>query len=171
MQIQGHSLGHYISALSGFYFQTGSTEAKEKLDYTVNCLKSIQRSDGYIGGIPSTPFDTAFTGNFNVELFNLAGYWVPWYSVHKIYSGLIDAYIYGGNKDALEVVKRMADWAINGSKNMTEAQFQKMLVCEHGGMCKVYADLYGITNENKYLTMAERFIDKSVIEPDRKSVV
>ena len=62
MQIQGHSLGHYISALSGFYFQTGSTEAKEKLDYTVNCLKSIQRSDGYIGGIPSTPFDTAFTG-------------------------------------------------------------------------------------------------------------
>lgn len=165
MQIQGHSLGHYISALSGFYFQTGSIEAKKKLDYTVECLKSIQRSDGYIGGIPSTPFDTAFTGNFNVELFNLAGYWVPWYSVHKIYAGLIDAYTYGENKDALEVVKRMADWAINGSKNMTEAQFQKMLVCEHGGMCKVYADLYGITKDEKYLTMAERFIDKSVIVP------
>gem|GEM_PF-2944809 len=56
-QIQGHMLGHYLSALSGFYYQTGSTEAKQKLDYTVKCIKELQRDDGYFGGIPSTPFD------------------------------------------------------------------------------------------------------------------
>ena len=107
-QIQGHMLGHYLSALSGFYAQTGSAEAKKKLDYTVSCLKSIQRKDGYLGGIPSTPFDTVFNakGNFQVERFSLASWWVPWYSVHKIYAGLIDAYLYGENKDALEVVKK-----------------------------------------------------------------
>lgn len=166
MQIAGHSLGHYLSALSGFVYQTGDARAKEKLDYTVACIKDMQRGDGYFGGIPSTPFDTAASNpDFQVDRFSLAGYWVPWYSVHKIYAGLIDAYVYGGNKDALEVVKKMADWAADEFKNTSDESFQKMLGCEHGGMCKVFADLYGITGDKRYLAMAERFIHKEIIEP------
>lgn len=164
-QIQGHSLGHYLSALSAFYDSTGSAEARQKLDYVVECLKSIQRKDGYLGGIPSTPFDTAFSGNFEVERFSLAKWWVPWYSVHKIYAGLIDAYTLGGNRDALEVVLKMADWAEAGSRRMSDEQFQKMLTCEHGGMCKVFADLYAITKEEKYLKMAERFVHQEIFRP------
>ena len=167
-QIQGHSLGHYLSALSGFVYYTGNEDAKKKLDYTVSCIKSIQRDDGYFAGIPSTPFDTAFTGSFNVERFSLAGWWVPWYSIHKIYAGLIDAYVLTGNKDALEIVTRMADWAVNGTKNMTHDQFQRMLYCEQGGMCKVFADLYEITGKKEYLDMAERFIDEEVMTPAMK---
>ncbi len=171
-QIQGHMLGHYLSALSGFYVQTGSEEAKKKLDYTVSCLKSIQRKDGYIGGIPSTPFDTVFNahGDFQVERFSLASWWVPWYSVHKIYAGLIDAYTYGKNSDALEIVKKMADWAIAGTKKMSDTELQKMLECEHGGMCKVFADLYGITGEKKYLAEAERWIHREIMDPCMKEV-
>lgn len=168
MQIQGHSLGHYMSALSAFVNSTGNAQAKEKLDYVVSELKEIQRADGYIGGVPSVPFDTAFTGNFEVDRFSLAKYWVPWYSVHKIYAGLIDAYTLTQNKDALEIVKKMADWAVNGTANMTEEQFQKMLTCEHGGMCKVFADLYGITKDEKYLKMAERFIHQEIVKPAMK---
>jgi len=165
-QIAGHSLGHYLSALSGFVYETGDTRAKEKLDYTVRCIKEIQRGDGYFGGVPSTPFDTvASNPDFAVERFSLAGWWVPWYSVHKIYAGLIDAYQYGGNTDALEIVKKMADWAIDEFKSTDDATFQKMLTCEHGGMCKVFADLYGITSEKKYLAMSERFIHREIIEP------
>ncbi len=166
-QIQGHMLGHYLSALAGFYYQTGNREAKEKLDYTVKCIKEIQREDGYFGGIPSTPFDTVFSGggNFKADRFSLADWWVPWYSVHKIYAGLIDAYTFTGNKDALEVVKKMADWAISGTKRMTDSEIQKMLTCEHGGMCKVFADLYEITKDEKYLKEAERWIHKEIINP------
>lgn len=164
-QIQGHSLGHYLSAISGFVYQTKNSEAQKKLNYTVECIKSIQREDGYFGGIPSTPFESAFSGNFKVERFSLADWWVPWYSVHKIYAGLIDAYLFGKSKTALEIVLKMADWAIESSKNMTDELFQKMLYCEHGGMCKVFADLYDITKEKKYLIMAERFIDREIIEP------
>lgn len=166
-QIQGHMLGHYLSALAGFYYQTGSAEAKQKLDYTVGCIKELQRADGYFAGIPSTPFDTVFSssGSFSVERFSLAGWWVPWYSVHKVYAGLLDAYLYGGNKDALAIVTRMADWAIAGTKGMSESALQKMLGCEHGGMCKVFADLYGITNDEKYLKEAERWIHKEIIGP------
>lgn len=164
-QIQGHSLGHYLSALSGFISTTGNQDARNKLDYTISCIKDLQRGDGYFGGIPSTPFEKAFSGTFNVDRFGLGDWWVPWYSVHKIYAGLIDAYVLCDNKDALEIVLKMADWAINGSKNMTEEQFQKMLFCEHGGMLKVYADLYEITKEEKYLLMAERFIHQEIYKP------
>ncbi len=171
-QIQGHSLGHYLSALSGFYYQTKNDDAKKKIDYTIKCIKEIQRNDGYFGGIPSTPFDTVFTsnGDFQVERFSLASWWVPWYSVHKIYAGILDAYTFAKNDDALDIVKKMANWAINGSKNMTDLQFQKMLECEHGGMCKVFADLYEITGEKKYLTMAERFIHQEIINPLIKKI-
>lgn len=169
-QIQGHMLGHYLSALSGFHYQTGSAEAKEKLDYTVKRIKEIQREDGYFSGIPSTPFDTVFSsgGNFDVDRFSLAGWWVPWYSTHKIYAGLLDAYTFGGSKDALEIVRKMADWAISGTSKMSDAEMQKMLTCEHGGMCKVFADLYGITKDEKYLKEAERWIHKEIMAPAMK---
>lgn len=169
-QIAGHSLGHYISALSDFYASTKSKEAKDKLDYVLSELKNIQREDGYIGGVESKPFDEAFSGKVNAEAFSLNGYWVPWYSVHKIYAGLIDAYKIAGEKEALEIVMKMADWCYLGSKNMSDKDFQKMLISEHGGMCEVMADLYGITKDNKYLELAKKFTQKSVIDPLSKGI-
>ncbi|WP_296329739.1 beta-L-arabinofuranosidase domain-containing protein [uncultured Treponema sp.] len=170
-QIQGHMLGHYISALAGFYYQTGSQEAKKDLEYTLTCIKNLQRDDGYFAGIPSAPFDTVFSsgGSFNVDRFSLADWWVPWYSVHKIYAGLLDAYTFAASKDALEIVTKMADWAIAGTSKMSDSEIQKMLTCEHGGMCKVFADLYGITKNEKYLKEAERWIHKEVITPAMKA--
>ena len=145
-------------------------EAKEKLDYTISSLKEIQRADGYLGGSPSTPFDTVFSakGNFSVERFSLADWWVPWYSIHKIYAGLLDAFIFAQNEDALKIVTKMADWAIEGTSKMSDEEIQKMLYCEHGGMLKVFADLYGITKNEKYLKEAERWIHKEIFEPLRQ---
>ncbi|MCD1655894.1 glycoside hydrolase family 127 protein [Treponema zuelzerae] len=164
-QIAGHSLGHYLSALSGFVEATGSETARKRLDYAVSELGRLQRSDGYIGGVPSAPFDAAFSGTFQVENFSLAGYWVPWYSVHKIYAGLIEAYRRAGNAEALRIVTGMADWAANGLSRMSDADFQRMLVCEHGGMCLAFADLYSITRDERYLELAVRWIHRSVVDP------
>ncbi len=38
--------------------------------------------------------------------------WVPWYNMHKMLTGLVDAYKYTGNKQALEVAKKLGDWFI-----------------------------------------------------------
>ncbi len=162
--LRGHSLGHYLSALSGFYAATGDVRVKEKLDYTVNEINSLQREDGFFDAIPSTPFDEVFSsgGNFNAGRFDLNGWWVPWYAIHKIYAGLIDAFLQGKNSVALQVVVKLADWAVRGLKKLNEQQFQKMLNCEHGGMCKVFADLYEITGEKKYLEIAQRFIHQDL---------
>lgn len=163
--IAGHSLGHYLSALAEFWTATGDGRVKGKLDYTVAVLAGLQDSQGYLGGVPRSVFDQVFTGNFEVDNFSLGGWWVPWYSVHKIYAGLIDGYLRGGTFQALTVVKKMAVWAWEGTRSLSFDQFQKMLVCEHGGMVKAFADLYGITKDQRFLALAERFIHHNVVDP------
>lgn len=71
----------------------------------------------------------------------------------------------GKNSVALQVVVKLADWAVGGLEKLNEQQFQKMLNCEHGGMCKVFADLYEITGEKKYLKLAQRFIHQEIYKP------
>lgn len=170
--ISGHSLGHWMSAASDMYAVTGDSEVKEMLDYAVDKLEEYQKTDGtgYIGGVEKSGLLRAFNGNMRVSAFDLSGYWVPWYSFHKIYQGLIDAYTLTGNRKALNVACSFADWAIDATKDMSDDKFAEMLNCEHGGMNEVMAELYGITGEKKYLDMAERFTHRAIIEPLSREV-
>ncbi|WP_339276215.1 beta-L-arabinofuranosidase domain-containing protein [Paenibacillus sp. FSL W8-0426] len=164
--ISGHSLGHYMSALAVTYQATGHETLKERLDYAVSELASIQQAtgSGYIGGLSEEAFRIAFRAE-HIGSFNIGEYWVPWYSVHKIYRGLIDAYRLTGNEEALDVVVRFADWAVAGMEKMTEEQVQHMLQCEHGGMNEVFAQLYGFTGKPEYLETAERFTHQIILKP------
>ena len=166
--ISGHSLGHWLSAMSTMYAATGDSAVKEKLDYAIDKLDEYQKTDGtgYIGGVQKDSLVSKLkSGTVNASNFELNGYWVPWYSFHKIYQGLIDAYTLTGSEKALAVVKGFADWAIDVTSNLDDNQFAKMLTCEYGGMNDSMAQLYEITKEQKYLDLAERFSQKSVLEP------
>lgn len=166
-QIAGHSIGHWLSAVSTMYAVTGDKPLLQRLDYALNELAYVQSHDpdGYVSGFPRDCFDKAFTGEFEVDHFNLGGSWVPWYSIHKIYAGLIDAYIMTDHELALNIVKKLADWAVTGTSGLTDEQFQKMLICEHGGMNEVMAELYRITGEQAYLDLAVRFCHQAILEP------
>lgn len=165
LEIKGHSIGHYLSALACLYETTKDLELKERMDYIIEIFALLQRVDGYLGGFLSTPFDQAFTGEFHVDHFSLSHYWVPWYSIHKIYAGLMDAYEIGKSEKALVVLKRLADWAYEGSKQMSDEQFQRMLICEYGGMNEVMAQLYEITQDERYLYLAKRFTQDLIMDP------
>lgn len=164
--ISGHSLGHYMSALAVTYQATGNETLKQTLEYAVTELAGIQQAagSGYIGGLTEEAFDAAFRAE-RIGSFDINGFWVPWYSVHKIYRGLLDAYKLTGNQLALDVVIRFADWAVTGMSGMTEEQVQTMLQCEHGGMNEVFAQLYGITGNRVYLDTANRFTHQMILEP------
>jgi len=164
--ISGHSLGHYLSALAVTYQATGNETLKQTLDYAVSELASIQLTtgSGYVGGLSEEAFRIAFRAE-HIGGFNIGEYWVPWYSVHKIYRGLLDAYKLTGNGQALDVVTRFADWAVEGVSPMTEEQMQIMLQCEHGGMNEVFAHLYGITGKSVYLEIANKFTHQLILEP------
>ncbi|MFC5651332.1 beta-L-arabinofuranosidase domain-containing protein [Paenibacillus solisilvae] len=165
--ISGHSIGHWLSAAAAMYEVTNDEQLKLKIDYAVDELAHIQSfdKDGYVSGFPRACFDQVFTGEFEVEHFSLAGAWVPWYSIHKIYAGLLDAYSIAGNTKALEVVTKLADWAIRGTDSLTDEQFQRMLICEHGGMNDAMAELYNITGNQDYLEIAIRFCHKTILDP------
>ena len=47
-EIRGHSLGHYMTAVSQAVAQTGDTELKQKLDYIVDELFKAQQKSGYL---------------------------------------------------------------------------------------------------------------------------
>lgn len=165
--ISGHSLGHYLSALSHMYVATEDEEIKERLNYAINELGFLQdiEGSGYISGFKKDCFNKVFAKDFNVTRFELGDSWVPWYSIHKIYSGLLDAYKLTNNEKALEILINLSNWAKIGLDNLTEIEFDKMLYCEHGGMCEVMGGLYEITQNEDYLNLAIRFIDKEIIYP------
>lgn len=172
MEIAGHSIGHWLSAAAMMYDVTGDVKLKEKIEYAVDELALVQSfdDDGYVSGFARDCFDEVFTGDFRVENFGLGGSWVPWYSIHKIYAGLVDAYRLARSNKALHVVTKLADWAERGLSNLTDEQFQRMLICEFGGMNEVMADIYELTNDERFLTLAERFNHEIILEPLRKGI-
>ncbi len=161
--LAGHTLGHWMSAASVLYASTKNEEVKEKLDYAVAQLKYIQDTTkhGYIGGCSEETFIKCFNGDTNWA----NNYWVPWYGVHKIYQGLIDAYEFTGNSEALNVCVNFADWAMDGLNKMTDSQVQSMLNVEYGGMNDVFAELHEITGREEYLVTARRFTHDNILNP------
>ncbi len=89
--------------------------------------------------------------------FDLNGLWSPWYTLHKTFAGLRDAYRHTGNRSALDVETRFATWAEGVLAPLSEAQVQKMLLTEHGGMNEVLADLYADTGDKRWLELSYTF--------------
>lgn len=159
--LAGHSLGHFLSALSECYAKSGDEKLKQKILYIVSQLESVQSNakSGYIGGCK----ENCFTELFDKNLTSWAdGYWVPWYNVHKLFKGLTDAYSVTEDQTVLRVLLRFADWACDGLSDFSDEDFEKMLEYEHGGMNEVFANLYRITKNEKYLCFAEKFTHKKL---------
>lgn len=159
--LAGHSLGHFLSALSECYAKSGDEKLKQKILYIVSQLESVQSNakSGYIGGCK----ENCFTELFDKNLTSWAeGYWVPWYNLHKIFKGLTDAYSVTEDQIVLRVLLRFADWACDGLSDFSDEDFEKMLEYEHGGMNEVFANLYRITKNEKYLYFAEKFTHKKL---------
>ena len=169
MQIAGHSLGHYLTALSYYYAQSGNAEVGDRIEYIVSELAAAQdaRGSGYVAGIPDADslWTQIQTGNVDGRPFNLNGVWVPWYTLHKLFAGLVDAYRYGGSEQALAVVSALADWAYATTSGLDHDQWQEMLKAEHGGMNEALADLYALTGDRRYLELSRKFHHDAVLNP------
>lgn len=167
--LAGHSLGHYLSACSRMYLVTGDRHFLERVNYVVDELDTCQMANGngYVAAIPNGKelFAEVSRGDIRSAGFDLNGGWSPWYTVHKLFAGLRDSYLYCGNKKAKDIMVRLAGWVYETTKNLDEAQWQKMLVCEYGGMNEVMANVYALTGDKKYLELAKKFYDHVVLDP------
>jgi hypothetical protein len=159
--LTGHVAGHYLSAVSLMYAATGDVRFKERSDYLVRELAAVQakNGDGYLGALEGgrEAFGKLSRGEIRSAAFDLNGLWSPWYTLHKTFAGLRDAYRHTGNRTALELEARFAGWAGRVLAPLTDAQVAKMLNTEHGGMSEVLADLSVDTGDGRWLTLSRRF--------------
>ena len=156
--IQGHTLGHYLTAVSQAYASSGDKELKEITDYMISVLKGCQLQNGYLHAIPEDHFD-------RIECGNTSGTWVPWYSMHKILAGLIDVYTFTGNKDALTIASKLGDWVYSHTSKWTPEIQKTVLNVEYGGMNDCLYNLYKYTENENHLSAAHSFDEMSLFEP------
>jgi DUF1680 family protein len=104
-------------------------------------------------------------GQINASGFDLNGLWSPWYTLHKTYAGLRDAYRYTGNKTALDIEIKFAEWAEKLLAPLNKSQIQQMLRTEFGGMNEIMVDLYADTGDERWLKLSYKFEHESFIDP------
>lgn len=167
--LTGHIAGHYLSAVSLMWAATGDERFKERADYIVSELKQVQdrHGDGYLSALEGgrETFEAVSRGDIRSGGFDLNGLWAPWYTLHKTFAGLRDAYRYTGNETALEVEVKFAEWAEKVLAPLTDEQMQRMLNTEFGGMNEVMVDLYADTGDERWLALSYRFEHKAFITP------
>ena len=183
--IAGHTLGHYLSALSLMYAQTDDPEMRCRVRYIVAELAETQKAhgDGYIGATTvnragkevdgKIVFEEIRRGDVRSELFTLNDGWVPLYTWHKVHAGLIDAIRLANMAEAKPVLIGMSDYLAEVLEALSDEQMQKLLVSEHGGLNETYADTYVLTGNPRYLRLAERIRDRSILDPlsERRDVL
>jgi DUF1680 family protein len=167
--LTGHIAGHYLSGVSLMFAATGDPRFKERADYIVKEMKEVQdkNGDGYLGAIEGLreKFAEVAKGNIKSTFFDLNGLWSPWYTLHKTYAGLRDAYRFTGNRTALELEIKFAAWAETTMTRLTPEQTQQMLNTEFGGMNEVLADLYADTGDKRWLNLSHRFDHHAFLDP------
>jgi DUF1680 family protein len=140
---------------------TGDQRFQQRSDYIVRELRDCQvaSKSGLVCAFPDG--EAPLHDILDAKLF--VG--VPWYTMHKIFAGLRDAYLYTNNPVALDLLLKLSDWAIAHTEKLSDQQFQRMLDTEHGGMNEVLADVYALTREPRFLTLAQRFCHRALLNP------
>ena len=151
-QLRGHFLGHWISAAAKLIAADGEPELRVKLDNIVSELARCQELNGgeWVGSIPEKYFTRLIKNQY---------IWSPQYVMHKTIAGLSDAYIYAGNTQALDILSHLSDWYITWTEKAAEINPHAVYAGEEAGMLEVWAQLYQLTKDEKYLTLAKRYAD------------
>lgn len=161
--IAGHMTGHYLSAASRMAVATGDTAFTTKVNTLVAELAKCQTAlgkDGYLAAFPVTALDWLEGKGTQVN-----GIVVPYYTIQKIMSGLLDAYHYLGNQQALEVATKMGDFVQARLAGLSATTLESIFRTdgsknpqnEFGSMSDALAELSSATGQSKYLETAKLF--------------
>lgn len=115
--------------------------------------------EGYVGPYPPDQFilleqgATYGTGNHQI--------WAPYYTLHKLLAGLLDAHEVGGDPRALEVARGLGHWVRRRLQVLPEstrtAMWSRYIAGEYGGMNEVLARLARLTGDARFVECARWF--------------
>jgi DUF1680 family protein len=175
--IAGHSLGHYLSALSLTYAQTGNPEFRRRAAYLLGELARIQAAhgDGYAGGTTvdrdgktidgKIVYEELRKGDIRSTGFSLNDGWVPLYSYHKVFAGVLDAQRLAGLNQGRAVAEGLGTYLAGILDLLNDAQIQDILKTEHGGLTESYVELYHLTGNSRWLALAKRLRHRAIVDP------
>ena len=179
-ELRGHTLGHWLTAMSLYVSQTDDKAAASRLTYVVHSLAECQAAIG-------TGFLSAWDERMLDNVEDTGQGWAPYYTIHKILQGLIDAYTYTHNAEALTVAERLGDYLAtraeyiktrNSNSTFTEKPGRQVRVSweqaleiqETGGYPEAMLNLYALTQNDRYLSTARLFHQMSKLVPASKGI-
>ncbi|OOM82269.1 hypothetical protein CLPUN_04080 [Clostridium puniceum] len=155
--LRGHFVGHFLSACSQFAFSDGDDELKEKANVIVDIFEECAKPNGYLSAFEENVMDT-------LELEEDRNVWAPYYTLHKILQGLVDAYEFIGNEKALKLVENLANYIYNRFSKLSYWKIDNILrpvrlnpKNEFGGIGDVLYSIYEINKDEKILELAKLF--------------
>lgn len=156
-QLRGHFLGHFLSAASVLYATYGDSALKVKIDTIIDELERCQKKNGgkWVGSIPEKYFAIMETDDY---------IWSPQYTMQKTIMGLLHAKLYADNDKALSIVSALADWYVDWVKMLDAKGSLAENKGESGGMLEVWAWLYELTKDEKYMFLAEHYTHHELYE-------
>ena len=193
MLIGGHTLGHYMTACVKCYESANCNPEDRKvllrkIKHLLVGLKECQDAlgTGFIFGAViadksniELQFDYVEQGKTNI----ITQAWVPWYTMHKIFEGLVSA----ANMDvelllstspegvdkmeveyvvllAKEIASKLADWTYGRVAGWSEEVHRTVLSIEYGGMNDCLYDVYKLTGKKQHLDAAHAFDQVELFE-------
>ena len=156
--LRGHFTGHYLSAVSTLVNRYGDADLSERLTYLIDELERCQQAHGtgYLSAFPETDFDVLET--------RFGGVWAPYYTIHKLLQGLLDAYTLAGHSKAYDMALGMADYIDARLSRLSSESLFRMFDTraanpsnEAGGMNEVLYKLYSLSHDPKHLRLAHLF--------------
>ncbi|KAH7551978.1 hypothetical protein BM1_08840 [Bipolaris maydis] len=162
---RSHVQGHFLTGWVHCYATLRDSTCKDRAAYFVQELAKCQANNavagfsaGYLSGFPESEFAA-------LEAGTLTDGNVPYYAVHKTMAGLLDAWRIIGDQRARDVLLALAGWVDGRTKKLSTAQMQTMLGTEFGGMNDVLAEIYQLTGDKQWLTVAQRFDHAKAFDP------
>lgn len=165
-RFQGHFFGHYMSALSQAYSTTTEPATKAallaKLTTAVDGLKQAQTAYA-----AKDPANAGYVSPFATTVLPSGGggLLVPFYNLHKVLAGLIDAHEYAPadvSAKALSVAGGFGTWVRDWAGR--QANPAAILNTEYGGMNEALYELYSITENPAHKRAAEYFDEISLFQ-------
>lgn len=162
-ELRGHSLGHYLSTCSLMYASGGDEIFRTRVNYIVTELAKCQDA------LPFQGYNPGFLSAYPETFFDLVDcrepVWAPYYTLHKIMAGLLDAYEHCDNSQALDILDKLATWLLFRTNRLTQEQMQISLLNEPGGITEALANLYAITEKPEHYELLLSFNHDLILEP------
>lgn len=118
---------------------------------------------GYLCGFPESEIE-------KVENRTLDNGNVPYYSIHKTLTGLLDVWRFMADPTARDVLLEACAWVDARTGALSYEQMQTMMQTEFGGMNEIMADVYHSTGDERWLEVAQRFDHAVIFDPLAENV-